>query len=114
MSIDNLTWHAMVGVFNAFTIKSKRKLSGDKPSLLLSTLVVLLKYTIAKQLNLAHYLITCFTSKTIKNYKNHFTLLFITKTSKLTNVLVLFAFYGNIFLLCCGDIEINPGPKFSS
>ena len=78
MSIDNLTWHAREGAFNAVTIKSNRKLSYDKSSLLLSTLVLLLKYTITKQLDLSHYLITHFTYKTIQNCKNRFTVSFIT------------------------------------
>ena len=76
----------------------KRNPSSDHSSLILIILSLILMYTFIKHLNLAHYLITHFSSKALQNCNNHFTLPFKTKILELTHVLNLFGFFSLIFL----------------
>ena len=86
--IDAITQHARVSAFSAIIIKSKR----NQRYVTLPHIFYLRLYKIGRTISLS----------------------FITKILKLTDALALFVFYTNIYLICCGDIETNPRPKFSS
>ena len=103
MPIDNATWHATVRSFYALEpllqYKSKtRKVSFSFQTLYYSFLA--LSYTIKSNLNNVYYFFNCMVTKSM---------------SSITLLPNIFFFICILNLLCrCGNIETNPGPRYSS
>ena len=107
MPIDNATWHARVGIFYAAKLLHKSKSKSENANVLYSLLffwyilVIIYRNTMS----------SVFGNNLIK--KKYFLLLRI-KLPKKAKVLI-FSFLCILNLLFqCGDIEKNPGPKYSS
>ena len=110
MPIDNLTWQVRVSIFNSSKPLFKTKIINR------GMLKFLLHHTIySLYLFLAFILIThgknlyqvygCL----IKNIPASFCLFFL----KIADITVFLLFFIQNLLSCCGDIEENPGPKYS-
>ena len=111
MLIDNLTWQARVDTFNSSKPLFKTKII-DR-----GMLKFLIHHTVySLYLFLAFILITQVKnlyqvySRLIKNIPASFHLRFI----KIADITVFLLFFIQNLLSCCGDIEENPGPKYSS
>ena len=102
-AIDNATWHARVGSFYALKPLLQHKSKTRKVPFSIQTLyysIVALSYIIKSNLNNVHYVLNCMVTKNMG------------LITKLPNI---FLFICIINLLChSGDIETNPGPKYSS
>ena len=111
MPIANLTWQARVGIFNSSKplFKSKIKNRGMLQFLLHCTvysLYLFLTFILIKQVNNLYQV----SSRLIKIIPAPFHLRFV----KITDITVFLLFFIQNLLSCCGDIEENPGPKYSS
>ena len=111
MPIDNLTWQARVGIFNSSKplFKSKIKNRSMKQFLLHCTiysLYLFLTFILIKQVNNLYQV----SSRLIKIIPASFRLRFL----KIADITVFLLFFIQNLLSCCGDIEENPGPKYSS
>ena len=111
MSIDNLTWQARVGIFNSSKplFKTKIKNRGMLQFLLHHTvcsLYLFLTFVLIKQVNNLYQV----SSLLIKIIPASFRLRFL----KIADITTFFLFFIQNLLSCCGDIEENPGPKYSS
>ena len=111
MPIDNLTWQARVGIFNSSKplLKTKIKNRGVLQSLLHHTvysLYLVLTFILINQVN-NHY--QGF-SRLIKIIPAFCRLRFL----RIADITVFLLFFIQNLLSCCGDIEENPGPKYSS
>ena len=111
MSIDNLTWQARVGIFNSSKLlfKTKIKNRGMLQFLLHYTvysLFLFLTFILIKQVNNLYQV----SSRLIKIIPASFRLRFL----KIADITVFLLFFIQNLLSCCGDIEENPGPKYSS
>ena len=111
MPIGNLTWQARVGTFNNSKPLFKTKIINR------GMLQFLLHHTVCSlYLFLAFILITQVKnlyqvySRLIKNIPASFRLRFF----KIADITVFLLFFIQNLLSCCGDIEENPGPKYSS
>ena len=108
MPIDNLTWQARVGTFNSSKPLLKTKVTNR------GMLQFLLHDTVySLYLFLAFILITQVKnlySRLIKNIPASFHLRFL----KIADITVFLLFFIQNLLSCCGNIEENPGPKYSS
>ena len=98
MLIDGVLWRARVGIFNAFKFQTQVKSNMKNPLLFLKIFLFFINYIYARLI----YLISFSTFR------------FLTNILQLVDVEILFLLYIKILLYCCGDIEINPGPKRSS
>ena len=105
MPIDNVTWHARVGMFNALKPLLKSKSSTRNLSELFSLTFIL--RIILLHLNNVHLFFNCILIKNTITY-----LRLLTKLPKMTKIAILFCLRNLLF--CCGDIEANPGPEYSS
>ena len=107
MPIDNATWHARVGIF--CTQKSLRKSKPQTKNIsYLDLFLTYWNYFVTFNLNVIHF------DNILSNKSLNFYSSFVAKISKkikITTFLFLFAL--NI-LIQCGDVETNPGPKYSS
>ena len=102
MSIDNATWHARVS-FYALKTLLQYKPKTRKVIFSFQTVYFLflaLSYIFKSILNNVHCFFNCMVTKNMS------------LTTKLTNIFLLFCIVN--LLCCCGDIETNPGPKYSS
>ena len=103
MPIDNATWHARVGSFCAVKTLLQYKSKTRKVPFSFQTVYFLflaLPYIIKSNINSAHYIFNCMVTKNM---------------SLITRLLNIFLLICTVNLLCrCGDIETNPGPKYSS
>ena len=111
MSIDSLTWQARVGTLNSSKpfFKTKIKNSGMLQFLLYHTLYSLylfLTFILITQVNDLYQV----SSRLIKIIPASFCLRFL----KIADITVFLLFFIQNLLSCCGDIEENPGPKYSS
>ena len=112
MPIDNGIWHARVGIFNAlrYLVKSKPKyelnilLYNSTYSLLAFLFHVFTFYLSSYYSFLNNFL----TEEVIKFLKA------IIALSKKIKILTLLFFCMSNILIQCGDVEQNPGPKYSS
>ena len=113
MPIDNVTWHARVGTF--YTLKSSPKinLNAKKFPVLTNTicfsLISFLNVIILHLTNVQHVLDCVLTKKPAKSY-----LCSITKLPKMVKTIIFLSLCISNLLMQCGDIEVNPGPKYSS
>ena len=107
MLIDNFTWQARVGIFNSSKplFKTKIKNRGMLQFLLHHTVYLFLTFILIKQVNLYQV-----SSRLIKIIPASFRLRFL----KIADITVFLLFFIQNLLSCCGDIEENPGPKYSS
>ena len=110
MPIDNLTWQARVGIFNSSKplFKTKIKNRGMLQFLLHYTvysLYLFLTFILIKQVNNL-YQVSSRLMKIIPAF-------FACFPQNSRYYCFLFFFIQNL-LSCCGDIEENPGPKYSS
>ena len=111
MPIDNLTWQARVGISNNSKplFKPKIKNRGMLQFLLHHTvysLYLFLTFILIMQFNHLYQVSSCL----IKVIPTSFRLCFL-KIADITVFLLLFIQH---LLSCCGDIEENPGRKYSS
>ena len=111
MPIDNLTWQARVDIFNSSNplFKTKIKNRGMLQFLLHHTvysLYLFLTFILIRQVNNLYQVSSCL----IKNISASFRLHFL----KIADITVFLLFFIQNLLSCFGDIEENPGPKYSS
>ena len=111
MLIDNLTWLARVGIFISSKplFKSKNKNRGMRQFLLYHTvysLYLFLTFILIMQVNNFYQVSSCL----IKNIPASFRLRFL----KIADITVFLLFFIQNLLSCCGGIEENHGPKYSS
>ena len=111
MPIDNLTWQARVGIFNSSKplFKTKIKNRSMLQFLLHHTiysLYLFLTFILIKQVNNLYQV----SSHSIRIIPASFCLCFL----KIADITVFLLFFIQNLLSCCGDIEENPGPKYSS
>ena len=111
MPIDNLTWQARVGIFNSSKplLKTKIKNRGILQYLLHHTeysLYLFLTFILITQINNLYQV----SNRLIKISPASFRLRFL----KVADNTVFLLFFIQNLLSCCGDIEENPGPKYSS
>ena len=111
MLIDNLTWQARVGIFNSSKplFKTKIKSRGMLQFLLhhtLYSLYLFLTFILITQVNNLNQVSSCL----IKVIPEYFHLRFL----KIADITEFSLFFIQNLLSCCGDIEENPGPKYSS
>ena len=111
MPIDNLTWQIRVLIFNSSKplFKTKIKNRGMLQFLLHHTVYYLhlfLIFILIKQVNNLYQV----SSRLIKIIPASFRLRFL----KIADITVFWLFFIQNLLSCCGDIEENPGPKYSS
>ena len=96
MPIDNTTWHARIGMFCILKPLLKSK-SNIRKFLAYFTLIFIL-----------HVILFYFSSVFFC-----FTCLF-KKLPKMVKVIIFLSLCLPSLLLCCGDIQKNPGPKYTS
>ena len=111
MLIDNLTWQARVGIFNSSKplFKTETKNRGILQFLLHHTvysLYLFLTFILIKQVNKFYQV----SSLLIKIIPASIRLRFL----KIADINVFLLFCIQNLLSCCGDIEENPGLKYSS
>ena len=111
MPIDNLTWQARVGISNNSKplLKPKIKNRGMLQFLLHHTvysLYLFLTFILIMQFNHLYQVSSCL----IKVIPTSFRLCFL----KIADITVFLLLFIQNLLSCCGDIEENPGPKYSS
>ena len=113
MPIDNVTWHAKIGIF--YTLKSlpKIKLNAQNFPVLTNpisfSLIFFLNAIILHLTNVQHVLDRVLTEKSAKSY-----LYSITKLPKMVKTTIFLSLCISNLLMQCIDIEVNPGPKYSS
>ena len=111
MPIDNLTWQARMDIFNNSKpwFKTQIKNRGMLQFLLHHTvysLYLFLTFILITQVNNFYQV----SSRLIKIIPASFRLRFL----KIVDITVFLLFFIQNLLSCCGDIEENPGPKYSS
>ena len=111
MPIENLTWQARVGIFKSSKplFKTKIKNRGTLKFLLhhiVYSLYLFLTFILITQVNNLYQVSSCL----IKNIPASFRLHFL----KIADITMFLLFFIQHLLSCCGDIEENPGPKYSS
>ena len=113
MPIDNVTWHARVGIFYALKSLPKIKSNAKKFSILTNpisfSLTFFLNVIILHLINAQHVLDRFLTEKSAKSY-----LCLITKLSEMVKTITFLSLCVSNLLMQCGDIEVNRGPKYSS
>ena len=107
MPIDNLTWHARVVMVYALKPLLKSKSSTKNFSELFSLTFIL--RIILFCLNNVHLFFNCILIKNATMY-----LQLLTKLPKIIKIAIFFLFFLRNLLFCCGDFQVNPGPKNSS
>ena len=107
MPIDSATWHARVGMFYALKPLLKSKSSTRNFSELFSLTFIL--RIILLHLNDVHLFFNCILLKNTTTY-----LRLLTKLPKMTKIAIFLFLCLRNLLFRCGDIEANPGPKYSS
>ena len=109
MPIDNATWHARVGIF--YAVKSLHK-SKPKPKSIsfLHFFLICWNYFVTFNLNIIHHVFDrSLSNKSLNIYSS-----LIAKISKKTKITIFLFLCTLNLLIQCGDIETNPGPKYSS
>ena len=109
MPIDNATWHARVGIF--YAVKSLHK-SKTKPKSISSLHFFLIcwNYFVTFNLNIIHHVFDrSLSNKSLNIYSS-----LIAKISRKTKITIFLFLCTLNLLIQCGDIETNPGPKYSS
>ena len=104
MPIDNVTWHARVGMFYALKPLLKSKSSTRNFSELLSLTFIL---HILLHLHDVHLFFNCILIKNTTTY-----LRLLTELPKMTRIAVFLLFCLRNVLFCCSDIEANRSPKY--
>ena len=107
MPIDNVTWHARVGMFYALKPLLKSKSITRNFSEFLSLTFIF--RIILLHLSNVHQFFNCKLTKNATTY-----LRLLTKLQKMTKIAILSFLCLPSLLFRCGDIEANPGPKYSS
>ena len=105
--IDNTTWHARIGMFCVLKPMLKSKSNIRKFSAYFTLIFIL--DIILFYFNSAFSFFSCIAIK-----KSTYYLRLLKKLSKMVKVIILLSLCLLNLLLCCGDIEKNPGPKNSS
>ena len=106
MPIDNVTWHARVGMFNALKPLLKSKSSTRNLSELFSLTFIL--RIILLHLNNVHLFFNYILLKNTTTYLRLFT-----KLPKMTKITIFLLFCLRNLLFRCGNVEANPGSKYS-
>ena len=113
MSIDNVTWHARVGIFYALKSLHKIKSNAKKFPVLtnpvLFSFIYFLNVIIFHCTTTQHVLDRVLTEKSAQSR-----LCLIMKLSKMVKTITFLTLCVSNLLMQCGDIEVNPGPKYSS
>ena len=111
MPIDNLTWQARVGIFNSSKPLFKTKIKHRVMQQLLLdhtiySLYLFFTFILIKQVNNLYQVSSRFIKIIPVSFRLHFL--------KIADITVFLLFFIQNLLSCCGDIEENPGPKYSS
>ena len=107
MPIDNTTWHARIGMFCILKPLLKSK-SNIRKFLAYFTLIFILHIILFYFKSVCSFF-SCIAIKKSTSY-----LRLLKKLPKMVKVIILLSLCLPNLLLCCGDIEKNPGPKYSS
>ena len=107
MPIDNITWHARVGMFYALKPLLESKSSTKNFSESFSLTFIL--HIILLHLNEVDLFFNCVLLKNTTTY-----LCLLTKLPKMTKIAIFLLFCLRNLLFRCGDVEANPCPKYSS
>ena len=98
MPIDNVLWCTRVGHFNAFKSRTQEKR-------FLKIILFLIYFIFSRLIHCISFSTFKYISSTFRSITNHL---------EVGNVEILYLLYMKALLICCGDIEINPGPNQSS
>ena len=98
MPIDNVLWRARVGSFNAFKFEAQGSSKFNDPLSFLKILLLFMNYIFSRLIYHTFYISVRYSINLLD----------------IIGVEVLALLYIKILLYCCGDIELNPGPKQSS
>ena len=107
MPIDNVTWHARVGMFYALKPLLKSKSSTKNFSESFSLTFIL--HIILLHLNEVDLFFNCMLLKNTTTY-----LRLLTKLPKMTKIALFLLFCLRNLIFRCGDIEAKPGLKYPS
>ena len=107
MPIDNATWHARVGIF--CTQKSLHKSKPTTKNIsYLDLFLIYWNYFVTFNLNIIHF------DNILSNKSLNFYSSFVAKISKKIKITTFLFLCALNILIQCGDVETNPGPKYSS
>ena len=98
MPIDNVLWRARVGSYNAFKFEAQGSSKFNDPLSVLKILLLFMNYIFSRLIYHTFYISVRYSINLLD----------------IIGVEVLALLYIKILLYCCGDIELNPGPKQSS
>ena len=106
MPIDNTTWHARIGMFCILKplLKSKSNIGNFSAYFTLTFILDIILFYFNSV-----FFFSCIAIKKSTSY-----LRLLKKLPKMVRVIILLSLCLLNLLLCCGDIEKNPGPKYSS
>ena len=107
MPIDNATWHARVGIF--YTVNSLHK-GKSKPKRISFLYFFLMYWNYFVTFNIIHHV---FDSIKYRKGLRFYCSLIATTSKNIKIMAFLFLCILNL-IIQCGDIETNPGPKYSS
>ena len=107
MPIDNTTWHTRIGMFCILKPLLKSKSNIRKFSAYFTLILIL--HIILFYLNSTFSFFSCIAIKKSTSY-----LRLLKKLPKMVKVIILLSLCLPNLLFCCGDIQKNPGPKYTS
>ena len=107
MPRDNSTWHARIGMFCILKPLFKIKLNIRKFSAYFTLTLIL--DIISFFFNSVFSFFSCIAIKESISYLH-----LLKNLPKMVKTIILLSLCLPNLLLCCGDIETNPGPKYSS
>ena len=105
MSIDNVLWRARVGHFNEFKSRMQENSEKRYPLSSLKIIPFLIYFIFSRLIHFISFSTFHYISSTFRSITNHL---------EAGNVEMFYLLYLKGLLNCCGDIEINPGPKQQS
>ena len=107
MPIDNVTWHARIGMFCILKplLKSKSNVRICSVHFALIFILDIIFFYFKSTFSI----FSCTTMK-----KSSFYLCLLKNLPKIVKVIIFLLLCLPNLLFCCGDIEKNPGPKYSS
>ena len=114
MPIDNVTWHTRIGMF--CILKPLLKIKSNVRICSVHFALIFILDIIFFYFKSAFSIFSCTTMK-----KSSFYLRLLKNLPKIVKVIIFLLIFTYFYLLlipnllfCCGDIEKNPGPKYSS
>ena len=107
MPIDNITWQARIGMFCVLKplLKSKLKIKKISANSILTLIFDIILFYFNCTFSFLSY---------IAIQKSTFYLRILKNLPKIVKVIIILFLCLPNLLFCCGDIEKNPGPKYSA